>query len=287
MVYARGLNRLREGILSMPGIGAVLRFTKSKLRKDPDKYLRRTSGVIHIGANTGQERTLYEKYGLCVIWIEPIPEIFETLKANLRSYSRQSAFQYLVTDEDDAEYAFHVSNNAGASSSILDLKLHKDIWPEVSYDRTITLRSTTLVSLLKNEHINANDYDALIMDTQGSELLVLKGAASILRMFKCIKTEVSDFESYAGCCQLRDIDLFLKKHGFEEISRHRFAKGVKSGSYYDIVYERRSYNSLLVAGTLRKMLGGSRPENKRRDSLYCGLTEWHECAQLGVRKIHR
>jgi FkbM family methyltransferase len=238
-VYTRAWNRLREGILSIPGIGAFLRFTKSKLRRDPDRYLRRTSGVIHVGANTGQERTLYEKYGLRVIWIEPIPEIFETLKANLQSHPRQSAFQYLVTDKDDAEYAFHVSNNSGASSSILDLKLHKDIWPEVSYDKTITLRSTTLVSLLKNEHIDTTDYDALIMDTQGSELLVLKGAAPVLHMFRFIKTEVSDFESYAGGCQLRDIDLFLKEHGFEEISRNRFAEGAKSGSYYDIVYERK------------------------------------------------
>jgi len=240
MVYTQALNRLRKGIMRMPRIGAVLRLTKSKLRRDPDRFLRRAAGVIHVGANSGQERILYEKYALRVIWIEPIPEVFETLKANLQNHPRQSAFQYLVADQDDAEYAFHVSNNAGASSSILELKLHKDIWPEVSYDRTITLRATTLASLLKRERINVSDYDALIMDTQGSELLVLKGAAPILHTFRFIKTEVPDFESYAGCCQLRDIDLLVKEHGFQEISRHRFAQRAKGGSYYDIVYERKA-----------------------------------------------
>jgi FkbM family methyltransferase len=196
--------------------------------------------VIHVGANAGQERDLYKNYGLRVIWIEPIPEVFRTLVANIQGYADQTAFQYLVTDQDDAEYAFHISNNAGASSSILELKLHKDIWPLVAYDRTITLPSTTLPSLLKREHINASDYDALIMDTQGSELLVLKGAVSILHAFRFIKTEVPDFESYVGCCQLKDIDAFLKQHGFQEISRRKFAERAEGGSYYDITYKRKA-----------------------------------------------
>jgi FkbM family methyltransferase len=234
-------SRLKHSLVGIPGVEA-LRLMKEKLsRDDPyDKFLRRTAGVIHVGANSGQERILYEKYGVRVVWIEPIPEVFETLKTRLKRYPWQSAFQGLVTDQDGLEYAFHVANNAGESSSILEFKLHKDIWPEVSYDRTITLRGTTLVSLLTRERIAASDYDALVMDTQGSELLVLKGAAPILHNFNFIKTEVADFESYAGCCQLRDIDLFVREHGFHEISRHRLESRAKGGSYYDIVYERKT-----------------------------------------------
>lgn len=195
--------------------------------------------MIHVGASTGQERDLYEKHGLRVIWIEPIPEVFETLRANIEGYTRQSAFQYLVTDQDNAEYMFHISNNNGWSSSILELKLHKDIWPDVSYERTITLQSTTLASLLERESVNARNYAALILDTQGTELLILRGAVGILDAFRFIKTEVPDFESYVGCCRLSDIDLFVKQRGFREFSRSKFAERDAGGSYYDIVYERR------------------------------------------------
>jgi FkbM family methyltransferase len=188
----------------------------------------------------GQEREIYEHYGLRVIWIEPIPEVFDTLLVNIKNHNNQMAFQNLITDQDDAEYTFHVSNNAGASSSILELKLHKDIWPEVAYEKIIKLRSTTLLSFLRRERINADEYDALIMDTQGSELLVLKGAAPILHAFRFIKTEVPDFESYTDCCQLEDISEFLKQHGFREITRHKFAQRAEGGSYYDVVYERKS-----------------------------------------------
>lgn len=212
----------------------------NRFRPDPDLFLGKVPGVIHVGANEGQERDAYDKHGLQVMWIEPIPEVFATLQERLSRYPRQSACQYLVTDQDGAEYAFNIANNGGASSSILDFKLHKDVWPDIAYERTITLRGTTLASLLKKEGTNPADYPALVMDVQGSELLVLKGAEAVLPAFRFIKTEVADFEAYAGCCQLRDINAFLKPRGFRELSRRRFAERPAGGSYYDIVYERRS-----------------------------------------------
>jgi FkbM family methyltransferase len=217
---------------------SVLHRAKSALKRDPDGFLQHVSGVVHVGANLGQERALYDKHGLPVIWIEPIPDVFQLLKANLAGFARQRAFQYLITDRDDAEYQFHVANNGGASSSVLDLNLHRDIWPEVAYERTIALRSKTLATVVRDERIDIRQYDALIMDTQGSELLVLQGAAPILHNFTHIKTEVPDFESYSGCCQLRDMAAFLTRAGFRESSRRKFAERAAGGCYYDVVYRR-------------------------------------------------
>ena len=64
----------------------------------------------------------------------------------------------------------------------------------------------------------------LIMDTQGSELLVLKGAIPVFQNFTYIKTEVPDFESYKGCCQLKDLQTFLKQYDFTELSRHNLQR---------------------------------------------------------------
>lgn len=108
-------------------IKSVLNKIKSHLKYNPDRFLEEISGVIHVGANIGQERDLYNKLGLFVIWIEPIPEVFQMLKQNLQGFQNQRAFQYLVTDIDGREYQFHIANNTGASSSILDLEQHKDI----------------------------------------------------------------------------------------------------------------------------------------------------------------
>jgi FkbM family methyltransferase len=220
--------------ITLPKI--VFKAIRRKLKKDPDSFLHHVSGVIHVGANTGQERELYAKHNLDVLWIEPIPEIFEELKNNLKEYPRQQAYKYLVTDRDNKSYEFHVANNNGASSSLLNLDLHKDIWPQIHYERSIIIKSLTLASLVENEDINMEIYDALVMDTQGSELLVLQGAEPLLRRFKYIKTEASDFECYTGCCQLKDIENFLFKHGYREYSRNHFASRKEGGKCYDVVY---------------------------------------------------
>ena len=220
----------------MKRLRSTARRIKRFIRGGPDSFLPTIRGVIHVGANSGPGREIYEDYRLPVVWVEPIPEVFAKLCSNLRTFPRQRPFNYLVTDRDDAEYPFHISNNDGASSSILDLKDHREIWPEVNYTRTITMRSITLPSLLQRERIDPAHFDALVMDTQGSELLVLQGADAILHHFRFIKIEVPDFESYAGCCQISDIDTFLGQRGFREKARSRFASHPRAGSYYDILY---------------------------------------------------
>lgn len=206
--------------------------------KTIDYFLALSKGIIHIGANEGQERHQYAKHRLPVIWIEPIDEVFAKLEANLREVQSQRALRYLLTDMDDKEYEFHISNNAGLSSSILDLSSHKEIWPEVGYVTTRTLRSTTFATLVKRELIDTKSYDTLVMDTQGSELLVLKGAANLLHQFKYLKIEAADFEVYKGCCTVNDLKEYLEQFGFAEIMRRRFAGQPGIGDCFDVVFER-------------------------------------------------
>lgn len=206
--------------------------------KTIDYFLVLSKGIIHIGANEGQERHQYAKHRLPVIWIEPIDEVFAKLEKNLSAVQNQRALRYLLTDIDDKEYEFHISNNAGLSSSILDLSSHKAIWPEVGYVTTRKLRSLTFETLVEREHIDLNAYDTLVMDTQGSELLVLKGAANLLHQFKYLKIEAADFEVYKGCCTVNDLKAYLEQFGFAEIMRRRFAGQPGIGDCFDVVFER-------------------------------------------------
>lgn len=216
----------------------LLRRLRRWFTGDPNRFLRSVRGVVHVGANVGQERELYRRHDLDVLWIEPIPEVFAALVANLADYPRQRAVEALVTDRDGEPYQFNVANNGGESSSILGLKEHRDVWPKVDFTKAINLRSSTLATVLRREGIDERRYDALVMDTQGSELLVLKGAEALLPQFRFIKTEVPDFEAYEGCARLEDIERFLVARGYRELSRHRFASRTAGGSYFDVVYGR-------------------------------------------------
>ena len=118
----------------------ILNRVRRILRRDPDAFLKHSNGVIHIGANAGQERDQYASLGLPVIWVEPIPEVFEALRSNISSCPNQKALRYLITDEDGKEYDFHVANNNGASSSILEFARHGEIWPEIKESQRILSR---------------------------------------------------------------------------------------------------------------------------------------------------
>ena len=217
----------------------AFRRIRSLIGPDPDAFLKHARGVIHVGANYGQERAQYDRLGLEVIWIEPIPHVFEVLRENLKEYPRQRAIQALVTDRDDADYEFHISSNEGASSSIFDFKRHADIWPDVKHEKTIKLSGVTLASIARTENIDLTHFDALVLDTQGSELLVLNGAIPILHHFRYIKTEAADFEAYEGACQLADIERFMHDHGYTRHRRQAFAERAGGGTYFDVVYRRR------------------------------------------------
>lgn len=218
----------------------LIDLIRNSLRRNPDRFLKEITGVVHVGANEGQERGIYESYGLEVIWIEPIPQVFNKLSLNIRDFKNQKAFQNLITDVEDKEYEFHVSSNNGASSSILDLKKHAEVWPSVRYLNTILLKSLTLTSFFKKYKLNEEKFQVLVLDTQGSELLVLEGSIPILNNFKYIKTEVPDFESYDGCCLLSDINFFMTNHGYKEFSKRKFASRKGIGNYYDVVYKKQT-----------------------------------------------
>jgi FkbM family methyltransferase len=209
--------------------------------------LNKIKGVIHVGASEGQERNLYNNYSLNVLWIEPIPQIYQKLQDNIKKYPKQVGLNYLVTDKNDQEYDFYISNNNGESSSILELNLHKKTWPGVKYVDKIRLKSKILPSILKENNINIDNYDAMILDTQGSELLILKSSVEILHKMKYVSLEVADFDSYKGCCKLHEVDEFFDDNGFKRIDLKKWRWGEeyqflwqedKNRNYYDATYER-------------------------------------------------
>lgn len=70
-----------------------IRAVQSRLTLGPNRFLNACSSLVHVGANTGQERALYDRYGLAVTWIEPIPALYQELVKNIQPYPRQVAIQ--------------------------------------------------------------------------------------------------------------------------------------------------------------------------------------------------
>jgi FkbM family methyltransferase len=195
----------------------IISLRQAKIREHQAK----ASGILHLGAHTGQERKTYSSLGKPVIWVEANPHVFQSLRENIKSLPNQSALCALLGSVDGGQQDFHISNNfGGASSSVFPFGEYatgeKSLWPELDLKMvtTITLPSVRLDTLLSDNAVDAQSYDFWVLDLQGSEMLALAGAESSLRHCSFLLAEVSRMEVYRGAPVYEDLQGHLAAAGF-------------------------------------------------------------------------
>jgi len=180
---------------------------------------RSIDGVLHIGANSGQEAGYYSKLGLKVIWIEADPDLFQTLESNIAAYCRQTAYLCLASDVDGQEVDFHIASNDGGSSSVLkiDAPLFSKEWPTISEVRSVRLQTCRLDNFLEQHRCNLNDVNLIVADVQGYELPVLRGLGSLINGFEAIISELNWAPMYRDVTKPHELESFLVRHGFRRL----------------------------------------------------------------------
>jgi len=206
-----------------------------KIRKPPEpnpygkldenilKTLNNCSGILHLGAHRGTEAEVYNWFGINVIWIEAVPKTFEHLVDNLYFYKNQIALQALLTDKDDQNIKFNISNYDAACSSIFQFTekiKSSEIWSKKDHKmlNSINLKSSRLDTLLQENNIKPENYNHWILDLQGAELLALKGGEESLDFCNSIYIEVSKINVYSGGVHWNDLKQWLIKKNFQPLS---------------------------------------------------------------------
>lgn len=186
-------------------------------RKLFPRYNIKPTGVLHLGANRGEEAPVYDELGIKkVYWIEANPEIIPQLSAALLPYyPGQEWFNYCIGDEHDKPVKFHVSNNGSQSSSVLELGTHLQQHPEVHYTHDIEMHTKRIDMLFQDNF--PKDIDFLNLDLQGFEGNALRGMGDLLHQFKWIYTEVNRDYVYKNCMLIEDIEFLLAPFGFRKV----------------------------------------------------------------------
>jgi FkbM family methyltransferase len=171
-------------------------------------------GVLHVGANVGEEAPVYDELGIKdVVWIEANEQLIPQLRINTRDKYNHKVYHACVGDVQDLEVQFHISNNAGQSSSYLELGTHKTAHPEVHFVRDVVMKMQRIDQL----QTCWGGYDFLNIDLQGAELKALRGMGDLLKQFKWAYLEVNKAELYKGCALVEDIDLYMLGFGFKRV----------------------------------------------------------------------
>lgn len=179
------------------------------------KYNIHPKGVLHIGANVGEEFPVYMELGVKKqIWIEPNPDIYKKLVSNISSNPDATAYNVCIGDI-NRDVVLHESNNAGQSSSILELGTHKIVHPDVFYTRDIPCKMYRVDSLFTD--VALDDFDFLNIDIQGAELFALRGMGELLNQFKWVYLEVNKAHLYVGCPLIEELDQYLGNFGLVRV----------------------------------------------------------------------
>jgi FkbM family methyltransferase len=178
------------------------------------KYTIKTSGVIHIGAHEGEEVLAYKQLfdnDIPIHLFEPQQKYFEIIKSKYQDSKNIKLYKY-GCGEKLQEQQLNIASNDGASSSILEPKLHLEIHPDIKFTSKEVINIRTLDSF------GIEDTNFINIDIQGYELKALKGSINTLLKIKYIYIEVNKREVYKNCPLVQEIDSFLDKFGFIRVA---------------------------------------------------------------------
>jgi FkbM family methyltransferase len=173
------------------------------------------NGSFHIGAHECEEINFYNQLGLKpenVVWIDAIPS--KVTEATNRGIP--NVYNAVITDKDDEEVVFNISNN-GQSSSVLEFGTHSQEHPWVVYIDKIKQKSITIDTFFERNNIDASKYNFWNFDIQGTELMALKGATKSIKYAKALYLGVNEKELYKNCGLINEIDTFLFKYNFRRV----------------------------------------------------------------------
>jgi FkbM family methyltransferase len=173
------------------------------------------SGILHLGAHACEEKSAYNRHNINdsqIVWIDGN----ESLVKKMKEEGIQHIYHALINDE-EKEVEFKITNN-GQSSSILDLGIHANLYPDVVVTEVRKQKTMRLDTFFEKNNIDYTKYDFWNLDIQGSELNALKSAEKYLKHVNYIYTEANIREIYKDCALLPEIDTYLAQHGFIRIA---------------------------------------------------------------------
>lgn len=174
-------------------------------------------GVVHVGANRGDEIAAYDAMGAQrVVFVEANPDLAAGLRARFKDRPEVTVGEFAASDR-AGRATFHLTS-FDQSSSLLELKRHRDIYPEIVPAGTVEVHAKRLDDALVELGLGAARFDLLALDIQGAELMALTGCPDLLGRVRAINCELAFEELYAGGALAPAIDAHLATFGFRRVS---------------------------------------------------------------------
>jgi len=214
---------------------------------------------VDVGANTGQTIDLVRKdfKNAKIYSFEPTPNLVKQLEDKYKKDTGVTISEKALADF-DGESKFYVSTYSPTNSMLVpDIELYTEIHSDRADDlknlKEIIVPVTTLSNWYKANNFTER-IDVLKIDTQGTELQVLKGAEDLLKnKIKIIILEIQFVNFYKGSPPYYKIFEFLYNHEFNLLD---FFNNMRLNNLEiiesDLIFLKRDYFDLKYISDINK-----------------------------------
>lgn len=199
--------------------------------------------VIHVGSHFGQDEDQYRKLNVQkVFWCEADPNCVATLK---RERTESEVIEGLFWSESNLHLDFWMMKDSAQNSAFEPVNTE-------DARQKIRMKTTTLDDAFTSHKLELPVM--LVLDVQGAELEVLKGAGTLLSIIDFIVCEITIQSSISKFSVPRQpIEMYLKKYKFfPSIKRNSY-----NNEYYDLLFvkkSRASRNTIILIDFLFSMM---------------------------------
>ena len=215
-----------------------------------------TLKIIDIGASGGiDQRWFSNGFEVNAILFEPDPDAFEQL---IKKKRKNDLILDSALSDKEKEIVFNICNWQQVSSiyepnmDILKLFKNPQRW---EIKKKITMKTFPLNDVLKKNSIS--DIDFMKIDSQGSELEILRGGTDYLDSIIGLEVESEFIEIYKNQPLFPEVDKFIQSNGFKLIDMRRTfwkrnigSNGINKGQliFADLLYMRTPESVLNIKG---------------------------------------
>lgn len=174
--------------------------------------------VFDVGANSGQyaKRLRNEiNYEGNIASFEPIDQLAQEI-SNFAKFDHKWDVEAIALNETEGTKQFNIMQNSQFSSLRAPTARETNIFSEMNIiSRSISVQCKTLDQIF-NKYKEKYDFKRpfLKMDTQGSDINVVRGGLSVIRQMSGIQSELPVTQIYEGAPDYREVLYFYEGIGF-------------------------------------------------------------------------
>ncbi len=196
------------------------------------KYDIKFDNVTVVGAHWAEEHDDYISAGAKhITYIEPCEKAFDVLKSKFDSDKSVSLFNCAcgIARGYATMYTGDDTINKGQSNSLLVPDLHLQLHREVEFTDTEQVSIAFLDDMLEF----GKEPQLLVLDCQGSEGDVIRGATETLKTVEFLYSEVNRAEVYKNCTKIEELQQLLPD--FEIVETGTWV----GGAWTDCLFKRK------------------------------------------------